>query len=60
VDLEVVLGWHAFSYLCILLGCVGDVPQSNTSNGNSQSDNDELKGNGALNIHLDLFVMAYL
>jgi hypothetical protein len=60
VDLEAVLRWHASSYLCTLSGCFGDVPQGNTSNGNSQSDNDELKANGTLNIHLDLFVMAYL
>ncbi len=34
VDLEAILGWHASSYLCTLLGCFGDVPQGNTSNGN--------------------------
>jgi hypothetical protein len=28
--------------------------------GNSHSDNDELEGNGALDIHLELLVMAYL
>jgi hypothetical protein len=26
VDLEVVIGWHASTYLCTLLGCFGDVP----------------------------------
>jgi hypothetical protein len=26
VNLEVVQGWHAFTYMCILLGCYGDVP----------------------------------
>jgi hypothetical protein len=33
---------------------------NNTGNGNSHSDYDELKGNGALDIHLDLLVLAYL
>jgi hypothetical protein len=37
-----------------------DVPQGNTSSGNSHNDDDELEGNGALDIHLDLPVMAYL
>ncbi len=60
MDLEAVPGWHASSYLCILLGRFGDVPQGNIGNVNSHNDDDELKGNGALNIHLNLFVMAYL
>ncbi len=25
VDLEAILGWHAFAYLCTLLGCSKDV-----------------------------------
>ncbi len=37
-----------------------DVPQGNMCGGNSQSDNDEPKGNSALDIHLDLLIMAYL
>jgi hypothetical protein len=44
----------AFATLCTLLGYFRDVPQSNTSHGNSHNDNDELEGNGALDIHLDL------
>ncbi len=28
VDLEAVPGWHASAYLCTLLGCFGDVPQT--------------------------------
>jgi hypothetical protein len=60
VDLEAILGWHAFAYLRTLLGCYGDVPQGNMDGGNSQNDNDELEGNNALDIHLDLHVMAYL
>ncbi len=52
--------WHASTYLCALLGCSRDVPKGNTGGGNSQSDNDEPKENNALDIHLDLHVMAYL
>ncbi len=53
-------GWHAFTYMCTLLGCSGDVPQGNKGGGNFQSDNEEPKGNNALDIHLNLLVMAYL
>ncbi len=60
MDLEVVLGWHAFAYLCTLLGCCGDVCEDNMGSGNSHNDDDKPKGNGALDIHLDLLVMAYL
>ncbi len=41
------------------VGVFWDVPQGNTCGRNSQSD-DELKCNSALDIHLDLLVMAYL
>jgi hypothetical protein len=38
-----------------------DVPQGNMGNENSHNDDDdEPEGNGALEIHLDLHVMAYL
>jgi hypothetical protein len=60
VDLEVVPGWHASTHLCTLLGCSGDVHQGNTSIENSFNDGDELEDNGALDIHLNLLVMAYL
>jgi len=60
VDLKAILRWHAFVDISILLGCFGDLPLNNTGNGNSHSDDDEPKGNGALDIHLDLHVMAYL
>ncbi len=60
VDLEAMPRWHASTYLCTLLGCFGDVPQGNTGNGNSQSESDEPKHNSALDIHLNLLVMAYL
>jgi hypothetical protein len=33
VDLEVVLGWHAFAYFCTLLGCFGDVPHTSMDDG---------------------------
>jgi hypothetical protein len=26
VDLEDVLRWHVFAYMCTLLGCSGDIP----------------------------------
>ncbi len=32
----------------------------NMGGGNSQSDDDESKGNSAVDIHLDLHVMTYL
>ncbi len=60
VDLEVVPIWHAFAYLCTLLGYFEDVPQGNMDSGNSHNDNDGLEGNGAMDIHLGLHVMAYL
>ncbi len=54
VDLEVVLGWHAFAYLCTLLGCYKDVLQTNGDNGDSHDHQDiELESNGALDIHED-------
>jgi hypothetical protein len=46
--------------MCVLLGCFGDIPQGNTRGGNSHSDDDELEGISALDIHLNLLVMAYL
>ncbi len=60
VDLEVVLRRYASAYLCTLLGCFGGVLQGNMGSENFHSDDDELKGNGALDIHIDLHVMAYL
>jgi hypothetical protein len=58
VDLEAMPRWHAFAYMCILLGCFRDVPHGNTDNGNSHTDDDEPEGNGALDIHLNLLVIA--
>jgi len=60
VDLEVVLGWHVFTYMCTLLGCSKDVPQGNMGGGNSHNDDDEPKCINVMDIHLNLLVMAYL
>jgi hypothetical protein len=35
VDLETILGWHASTYLCTLLGCFKDVLQINVDDGDS-------------------------
>ncbi len=60
MDLEVVLKWHTFVYLCTLLGCSKDVPKVRPSNGDSQEEDIEPKGNGVLDTHDDLFVIVYL
>ncbi len=41
VDFEAVLGWHVFAYLCTLLGCFGDVPQTKSDSGNFQEEDIE-------------------
>jgi hypothetical protein len=44
-----------------MLGHSKDVPHSSMDNGDSRHDQDiELEGNGALDIHEDAFVIAYL
>ncbi len=60
VDLEVVLGWHAFPYLCTLLGCFGDVHQTNVDDGDPHAVDMESKGNGALDIYDHARVVVYL
>jgi hypothetical protein len=35
MDLETILGWHVFTYLCTLLGCFGDVSPINVDDGDS-------------------------
>jgi hypothetical protein len=50
VDLEVVLGWHAFTYLCTLLRCFKDVPQTSVDDGDPHDVDMELEGNGAMDI----------
>jgi hypothetical protein len=54
------MGWYAFTYLCILLGHFGDVPETNMGNGVSHDVGMELKSDGALDIHDDVNVIAYL
>ncbi len=54
------MGWHAFTYLCILLGHFGDVPQTNMGNGEFHDVGMELKCDGALDIHDDVNVITYL
>jgi hypothetical protein len=41
------------------LGCFGDVLQVGPCNGDSQDEDIEPKGNGALNIHDDSSIIAY-
>ncbi len=48
------------TYLCPLLGCSRDVPQTNMDDGNPHDVDMELEGNGALNIYDDAPVIAYL
>jgi len=60
VDLEVVPEWHAFAYLCTLLGCSWDVSQISTDDEDPHDVVMESKHNGALDIYDDAFVIAYL
>jgi hypothetical protein len=60
VDLEVILGWHASIYLCTLLGCSKDVPQTNVDDEDPYDVDMEFEGNGALNIYDDAPIIAYL
>jgi len=60
VDLETLLGWHVFTYLCTLLGCYEDVPHINVDDGDSHDVDMESKGNGALDIYDDAPIIAYL
>jgi hypothetical protein len=60
VDLEVVLGWHAFAYFCTLLRCFGDVFQISINDGYPHDVDMEMEGNGALDIYYDAPIIAYL
>ncbi len=60
MDLEPVPGRHAFAYLCILLGCSGDVPQNNMDDGDPHDVNMEAENNGALDIYENAPIIAYL
>jgi hypothetical protein len=55
VDLEVIPKWHAFVYLCTLLGCYGDVPHINLDNGDRHDVDMESKG-----MVLWIFMMMHL
>ncbi len=53
------MGWHAFTYLCILLQHFSVVPQTNMGNGEFHDVGMELKCDGALDIHDDVNVITY-
>ncbi len=55
-----LIGWHAFAYLCTMLGCFGDEPQIEMNMEHYHSMDIEPKGDGALNIHDDTHVIKYL
>ncbi len=55
-----ILKWHAFAYFCTLLGCFGDVPQTNVDDKDSHDVDMELEGNGVQDIYENVFVIAYL
>jgi hypothetical protein len=57
LDLEVVLSWHVFAYLCTLLGCFGNAPHNNMGNKDSCYVNIKPKGDGALNIFDDALIL---
>jgi hypothetical protein len=53
VDLKAISWWHASAYLCTLLGCFGDVPQTSVDDGEPHDVGMESKGNGALDVYDD-------
>jgi hypothetical protein len=62
-DLEVILGWHASTYLCTLLGCSKDVLQTSVDDEDAYDVHlydMESEGNGALNIYDDAPIITYL
>jgi hypothetical protein len=44
VDLQAIPGWHAFAYLCTLLGCYGDVSQTSVDDGDPHDVDMESEG----------------
>ncbi len=60
VDLETLSRWHAYAYLCTLLGCFKDVLEISVDDGDQHDMDIELKGNGALYIYDDAPIIAYL
>ncbi len=45
MDLKKIPRWHAFAYLCTLLGCFGDVLQNSVDDGDPHDVDMELEGN---------------
>jgi len=60
VNLEVLVGWHVFAYLCTLLGYSTDVFQTSMDDGDPHDVDMESKGSGALYIYDDALVNTYL
>ncbi len=60
VDLEMVPRWHAYAYLCNLLGCSKDVPQTSEDDGDPHDVDTESKGNSALYTYDDAPIISYL
>lgn len=60
MNLEAIPRSHTSTYLCTLLECYGDVPLTNMGGGNFHHANIEPKHDGALDIHVNAFVISYL
>ncbi len=53
MDLEGVLRWHVYTYMCTMLGCSREVLQAIMNNGDSQEGEIELESNGIQYMHDD-------
>jgi hypothetical protein len=53
VDLERVLRWHVYTYMCTMLGCFREVLQVIMNNMDSQEGETKLKNNGIQYMHDD-------
>ncbi len=60
MDLEALPRWHAYAYLCTLLGCFRDVFETNVDDEDHHDVDMESKGNGALDIYDDAPIIVYL
>ncbi len=60
MNLEVLLGWHAFAYPCTLLGCLSDVLQTTMDDEDPHDLDMVLEGNGVLDIYDEAPIIAYL
>ncbi len=58
VDLEIVPGWHASTYICTLLGCFGDILQTSVDDGDPHDVDMELEG--TLEFYDNAPIIAYL